>query len=227
MLNPIDYSISKFSSFVDEETLREIEAHGVALTFKKGEVIGVRGDPADDIYYIVDGLIQIGIDGVDGSRFNLTRLGAGHTFGEMSVLLHQPIVHDIHAISNVSLVRMGRGEIRHLMQSNIAFTEAMLKVAYMRLHTTLSHIGDTLNISLESRVAKLIYSIFESNKHDENFINCRQVDLAHGLGVSRVSIGKALKGLVSKKLINLGYGKIDIISVSKLRSFINDTSSTR
>lgn len=224
MLNPIDYSISKFSTFADEVTIRNISDRGQSLIFNKGSIICVRGEPTDCIYYIVDGLVQIGIDRADGSRFNLIRLGAGHTFGEMAVILRQPVIHDIRAISNVSLIRLERREIEKLMLSNIVFTESLLKVAYLRLQTTLSQFGDSLTASLETRTAKLIYSILNSNEHDGDYIHCRQVDLAHGLGVSRVSIGKALKGLVARNLIELGYSRIEIVSLADLRSFIENSN---
>lgn len=81
----------------------------------------------------------------------------------------------------------------------------------MRVQTTLSYIADTLGMSLTARVAKQILSVSESvNK--ANTITIRQVDLAHSLGVSRVSIGKTLKELSEQNLIKIGYGKLEILS---------------
>ena len=82
----------------------------------------------------------------------------------------------------------------------------------MHAHTDmLSYIGDTLGMPLLARVAKQILSVSEG-VDNADIINLRQVDLAHSLGVSRVSIGKALKELSAQELIIIGYGKLEILS---------------
>lgn len=81
----------------------------------------------------------------------------------------------------------------------------------MRVQTTLSYIGDKLGMSLQARVAKQILSVSGSVGNADEII-LRQVDLAHALGVSRVSIGKTVKELSDQNLIKIGYGKLAILS---------------
>lgn len=215
MLNPIDYSISKFVTFANAQTIDEIRTIAETVTFKKGANIETRGDKNDHFYLIDKGLVQLGINGADGSRFNLTRLGPGHTFSETAFFLNQKVAYDAHAESDVSLQKLSRDNVEHMMENSVIFSKALISVASMRLQTTLSHIGDTLGMSLEARVAKQILSVSHSVGNAE-IINLRQVDLAHSLGVSRVSIGKALKELSRKKMIKPGYKKIEILSLNDL-----------
>jgi len=219
MLNPIDYSISKFVTFAGTEVSEAIKARAEIRTFKKGAAIENRGEPVDHFYLIEAGLVQLGINGIDGSRFNLTRLGAGHTFGETAFYLGHTVIHDARAISDVTLLRLNRHEIDTLMGESIAFSKALIAVACMRLQTTLSHIGDTIGMPLKARVAKQILSV-SAGAGGAATIRLRQVDLAHSLGVSRVSIGKALKELSSSNLIALGYGKIEIKDRIKMTDLV-------
>ena len=53
-------------------------------------------------------------------------------------------------------------------------------------------------------------------------VECRQEDLAYILGLPRVSIGKALKGLQQVGLIELHYGKIVMSDVALLTKWAKD-----
>ena len=211
MLNPLDYSISKFVKFADEDVISQIRDLAKPLTFKKGDVIETRGAALDHINLIDEGLVQLGINGVDGSKFNLTRLGPGHTFGETAFFLGYNVIHDAHAESDVLLRKLSRANIDHLMTNSLSFSKALMAVSCMRVQTTLSYIGDKLGMSLQARVAKQILSVSGSVGNADEII-LRQVDLAHALGVSRVSIGKTVKQLSGQNLIKIGYGKLAILS---------------
>ncbi|MDB9814650.1 Crp/Fnr family transcriptional regulator [bacterium] len=211
MLNPIDYSILKFISFVDANTIAEIGDVAESVYFKKGAVIDRAGNPANHIFLINEGLVQLGINGIDGSQFNLARLGPGHTFGEVPYFLNGEVIHDATAKTNVLLQKLSRANVDHLMMHSLNFSKALMAVSSMRVQTTLAYIGDTLGMPLLARTAKQILSVSKS-VNNANTVNLRQVDLAHSLGVSRVSIGKALKVLSTQQLIRIGYGKLEILS---------------
>jgi CRP/FNR family cyclic AMP-dependent transcriptional regulator len=219
MINPIDYSISKFVTFAGDEVIKAIREQAEVRVFKKGTEIENRGEPVDHFYVIEEGLVQLGINGSDGSRFNLTRLGSGHTFGETAFYLNSTVIHDARAKTDVTLLRLDRPVIDCLMEESIEFSKALVAVACMRLQTTLDHIGDTLGMPLKARVAKRILSVSEGAQ-SENIIILKQVELAHSLGVSRVSIGKALKQLKMEGHLSLGYGKIEIIDRDKLEALV-------
>jgi CRP/FNR family cyclic AMP-dependent transcriptional regulator len=215
MMNPIDYSISKFIKFADDDAMTMMRDLGSPLKFKKDAVIETRGEPVDHIYLIENGLVQLGINGADGSKFNLTRLGSGHTFGETAFFLKSKVIHDAHAESEVLLRRLSGADVDHLLTHSLSFSKALMAVSCMRLQTTLSYIGDKVGMTLQGRVAKQILSVSKSAGKTD-IIKLRQVDLAHALGVSRVSIGKALKELSDYGLIEIGYGNLTILSQGEL-----------
>lgn len=215
MLNPIDYSISKFITFADEDAITKIREATKAVNFAKGKVIETRGKAVNHFFLIEEGLVQLGINGIDGSRFNLARLGPGHTFGETAFFLNRKVTYDSNAETDVVLRKLSRVVIDDLMTHSLSFSKALMAVSCMRVQTTLAYIGDNLGMSLQARVAKQILSVSESVEK-ANIISLRQVDLAHSLGVSRVSIGKTLKELSQQNLIKIGYGKLEILSRSGL-----------
>src|SRR2546427_591744 len=61
--------------------------------FQAGEVLFRAGDPADFVYFIVDGAsdgaVEIVLESVSG-RYSLTRIHAGESIGEMAALDGEP-----------------------------------------------------------------------------------------------------------------------------------------
>lgn len=220
MLNPLDYSTGKFITFADASVLVQVSDLAEWVHFKKGAVIATRGKPSDHIFLIDKGVVQLGIKGIDGSQFNLARLGPGHTFGEAEVFLNSNVIHDATAESDVVLQKLSRANVDHLMTVSLSFSKALMAVSCMRVQTMLSYIGDTLGMPLLARVAQQILSV-SKGVNNADTVHLRQVDLAHSLGVSRVSIGKALKTLAKQRIIRIGYGQLEILSREQLMDTVN------
>ena len=219
MADPIDFSTTTLASAATPVLLKSIRSAAEEFVYVKGDLIERRDSPASHISLIRSGLVRLGIDGIDGSRFNMSILGEGNTFGEISLFLGESVRHDAHAETDVVLDRLPLMTVNALLKSHSEFSHVMLRVAYARFGAILDYVADTKKQSLETRAAKLILGISKNSSH-EKIIECRQVDLAHALNVSRVSIGKALKALDRKGLITLGYGNIAIPSIAKLDHFI-------
>lgn len=224
MLDPIDFAIIKFADCVSDELLRQIEAEGEVQRYKKGKTIEQHGDPSTHITLIKSGLIRLRLNEADGTRFNLSILGSGSTFGETALFLGLPTQFDAYCETDVELIRFSNVKIDRLMESNSEFFKALNKIANARVNTMLNYIGASIRAPLETRVAKFL-TLMCNETDDHETIHCRQADLAHALGISRVSMGKSLKSLENKGLIELGYGKILIPSRAKLESAVTSITS--
>jgi glutaminase len=80
---PRDYSLFQ------ELSETELDALVPALTparFAPGAAIFREGAPADSLYIVVDGKVNIGLDLTNGHRRRLASIGPGVTFGEMALL---------------------------------------------------------------------------------------------------------------------------------------------
>jgi len=75
----------------------------------------------------------------------------------------------------------------------------------------------------QARLGKQIVSVSHSLGNSQ-IIFVRPVDLAHSFGLSCVSIGKALKDLSDKHLIQIGYGQIEILSRAELVALVEKAS---
>ena len=216
MPDPIDFSVITLSSVMPTSLREVVYAQAEIRDYAAGDMIEIRGTLATHVSWIKLGMVRLGVDNADGSRFNMSLLNEGNSFGELALFLNQPTRHDAQAETDVTLARISKQGIDKLIATEPEFAHAMLKVAYSRFETTLVYLGDSINFSVEQRAAKLILDM-SKRTGNSNEIVCRQIDLSHALGVSRVSIGKALKSLAKRKLIEVGYGKIKVNSRSGLK----------
>ena len=217
MLDPIDFSIYKFIDCIEDDLWQQVQVAGESCRYKKGSYVERHGELATHMSVIKSGLIRLELNSVDGSRFNMSILGNGSSFGETALFLDLPVQFDAFCETDSELLRLPMSAVDQLFSSNGHYGKALAKLAHARVHTLLGYIGNSLNKSLESRAANLLVMMLNESK-EHLTIRCRQADLANALGVSRVSLGKALNTLKSIGLIELGYGKIVILSLSELKS---------
>lgn len=201
----------QIAPLVSSETLDKINMTAQTLRYKQGAAIELRGQAVNHFYLIKQGMMQLGVNRRDRSQFNLVRLNAGHSFGERAFFLGGTAVFDVRAETDVILLKLSRPVIDRLMTESLDFSKAVTMVAYKRLARTLSHIGDVQKLPLDARLAKQILTISKSCQNAD-VTRVRHIDLAHALAVTRVSIGKTIKELSDKSLIDIGYGKLEILS---------------
>ena len=74
-------------------------------------------------------------------------------------------------------------------------------------------------LPIRARTAKILLIMMRSSG-DINAFKCRQSDLAYTLGVSRMSLSKALKQLARLGLIETGYGEIKVPNFETLAAWV-------
>lgn len=69
-----------------------------------GEVILRRGQPGKAFYVVLEGVVEVSLEGADGRKLSLARLEEGATFGELSVLRGAPVSADVIAVTRAKLL---------------------------------------------------------------------------------------------------------------------------
>jgi CRP-like cAMP-binding protein len=115
--------------------LRRPQLEAVAHTFTEesfppGQRILRQGFQGTGFYVIVDGEVAVRIDGEDRAR-----LGKGDFFGEMSILLGDPPVADIVAVSPLRALHLGGPDLPGFLQQNPQVMYRMLQSVARRLRT--------------------------------------------------------------------------------------------
>ena len=99
---------------------------------------------------------------------------------------------------------------------------ALLTITLHRLHFVAEVMDAQRRWPLAVRIAHLLLTSVVDRTNAGHEVSCRQEDLATILGVSRVSIGKALKALQSEGLVIVKYGRILLPDVARLSAWVDD-----
>lgn len=112
---------------LDAGHVAEIMRYLRARSCERGEIVVRRGDPADAMYFVASGEVEVRIP--DGAR----RLGAGEFFGEIGVLRGGERSATVTAAADSRLLVLGAGDLRHLMDLNPEMARRIRETAEGRL----------------------------------------------------------------------------------------------
>jgi CRP-like cAMP-binding protein len=115
-------ALAKLSLFSDlERPQLEAVAHTMSEeSFPAGQRILRQGFAGGGFFIILDGEVSVRIDGQD-----ITRLGKGDFFGEISLLLGEPPIADVITLSPVSALQLAGPDLRAFL---LAFPPVMFRM---------------------------------------------------------------------------------------------------
>tara|TARA_R110000824_G_scaffold162460_2_gene338127 strand:+ start:3667 stop:4332 length:666 start_codon:yes stop_codon:yes gene_type:complete len=202
------------------ETVRgALLGRGQARSFAKGQIIQQRGDTAKEFWYVESGSVQIGRYGVGGRLTLFALLGAGDAFGELAFMGEFPRTVDAIAGSDSVLIRIGERELWSLMDSDPAITRLLLKTMALTVQESFDLIESSRSLSVPQKLAQALLQLC-GDQEDGAQVMATQQDLADLVGVSRVSLGKAMTRLQVAGVIEPGYGFVKIRDRTGLRDMV-------
>jgi len=205
-----------FVMALPEAVRGDLLGRGQARSFAKGQIIQQRGDTAREFWYVESGSVQIGRYGVGGRLTLFALLGAGDAFGELAFMGEFPRTVDAIAGSDCVLIRIGERELWSLMDTDAAVTRLLLKTMALTVQEAFDLIESSRNLSVPQKLAQALLQL-SGNQEDGGQVMATQQDLADLVGVSRVSLGKAMTRLQGAGVIEPGYGFVTIRNRAELR----------
>lgn len=220
MSGPTSLTGTGFVAALPDTVRRDLLARGQVRLFQKGQMIQQRGDPAQEFWYVESGSVQIGRYAIDGRLTLFTLLGAGDTFGELAFMGEFTRTVDAIAGTDCTLIRLGDNELQSLIESDAAVTRLLIKTMALTVQDALNLIESTRSLSVPQRLAQTLLQLCGA-QGDGAEILVTQQDLAYLLGVSRVSLGKALARLEAGGSVERGYGSVLLRDVTALRDMLD------
>ena len=131
-----------------------------------------------------------------------------------------PRTHDISSIGETEVYQLSKIKFDRLYNQEPSISRALLKTTLTRTHILLELLDAIRRLPILERTAKVLLSMSYVSG-GSNSLRGRQDDLAYTIGVTRVSLGKALKQLNDLGLIQIGYGKIIIVDQLELMNWVD------
>ena len=187
-----------------------------------GEMLYRKGDPVGGFYGVVQGSIKVSTLGEDGREGILSVVEPGNWFGEASLMDGLPRPHDATAMQPSLVLVISQPAFNRLMQRGV-FARAMGRLLCGRLRALYGMVEDSMLRSTRTRIARRLLTLARGDatlsSNARACVTVSQEALAMMLGITRQTLSKELKALARAGVLSLGYGRIDIISLSALESF--------
>lgn len=225
--DPLHLNCPAFLHLLKPQTAALVKQAGSLMHYQDGQLIHSRGADKPGLSIVESGAVFAGITDASGKQLIVGVLGQGQCFGEFTLFTSLVRTHDVTAVGETQVYQIPSTAFMALFEQHSDIAKAMLEATLYRLHIMLESMDAIRRLPVLERCAKLLLIIsYTANMHIN--IPVKQEELANTVGVSRVSMGKALQTLQKQGLIQLGYGALHIPDRNKLVSWLLDrTSDTR
>jgi len=192
---------------ISERSRAALIALGKPRRYTDGQFIMQQGDKPRGFFAVVSGQVMVGRYGGDGNLTIFGVAGAGDLFGEQAFLVNQPRLADAVADGAVEVVHIDGTVFRKLIATDPDLSMLIIRSLAQQLYVATQRL-DSDRMTLAGRLAQVLLSM-ESD--GDQAVTCTQQQLADLIGVSRVSLGMAVRQLEKAGAIAGGYGKVRIV----------------
>ncbi|NDZ18948.1 Crp/Fnr family transcriptional regulator [Variovorax sp. WS11] len=191
------------------------------VLFRPGDVVVRKGDPAKDWLGVGEGLLKVSTVHRTGKVVMFSTLPEGSWGGEGTVFKRELFRYDMIAMRPSRVIHLPAATFRWLLDTSVEFSHIIISLLNERLATFMAMVEIDRLSDPVARVACAIGTMFNPvlHPHIGPLLTLSQTELGELIGMSRQSIGAALKRLESEGLISTEYGGIVVKSLAGLSNY--------
>lgn len=212
------------------EALAGILAMGSRRRVDAKDVVFNRGDPGNDIYFLLSGGVKVSTLSREGKEIIFDVLVAGDFFGDMSLFDDKPRTGTVTALVPSAFLSLGKAKFLDLLEKYPAVSVRLIKTLTARLRLMDTFLEDVLFLDAEARLAKRVVALSrifgQEGKNGEIKIDLKmsQQEMANLVGIARESVNKHFKGWEKSGVIGLDKGCLILQQPQLLEALVKQLS---
>jgi CRP/FNR family cyclic AMP-dependent transcriptional regulator len=184
----------------------------------KGQTVSRFGDLPRSWIGVAEGLLKVSRADVEGRGMMLTGVPQGRWIGEAAIVRGNARRYDIVAVRESRLVHIPVATMARLLEESVAFSRVVLSNLNERVSQSIEMIEiDRLDDPV-ARVARTLGAVFHSLP-DPHVVPLSHSELGELVGLSRQTVGAALKQLAGEGLVAAAPGRLVLKEVRRLREY--------
>jgi CRP-like cAMP-binding protein len=171
-------------------------------TLAPGEVIFDEGDPADRLYVIRSGEVELVRENAARQRV-VARLGPGDFFGELGVVLSEPRTARAVAVSQTRLIALDRETLEGMIVDQPEIAIRMIRVLVSRLIEAERRLA---GLGVDDLLGPVVRALLRHGRPDEGsglHVSIKLREIAATAGLSMLEAHRAVHQLMDRELIEL------------------------
>ena len=193
-----------------------------------GEYVCRVGKPITYWFGVIDGLLKMSSDNVDGVSMTFLGVPPGGWFGEGTALKREPYRYNIQALRKSVVAGLPIDTFHWLLDHSIGFNRFVMNQLNERLGQFIAAREiDRMN-NPDLRVARSLASLFNPVLYPGvgEVLRITQQELAYLVGLSRQRVNEALAALQERGSIRIEYGGLRVLDLAALRSSVFTSKKT-
>ncbi len=191
------------------------------VELEPGEQICRIGKPATFWFGVVDGLLKMSNDRLDGAPMTFAGLPPGGWFGEGTVLKREPYRYNVQALRRSVVGGIPVDTFHDLLDHSIAFNRFVMQQLNERLGQFIAAREIDRLTRVEERVARSLAALFNPVLYPGvgQLLRITQQELGYLVGLSRQRINEALRTLQAEGVLRLEYGGVRVPDLERLKGY--------
>lgn len=191
-----------------EEDVRAMLSLARRSTYRRGEVVFHRHDPADAMHLVTKGRFDVRIATPLGDEVALAIWGPGDIFGELAVLTDRARTATVTALEPAETLVVRGSELRRLAQRHPSLDEVLVRVLAERVAFLSERLVEAYTVDAETRVARRVLELARVYGGGAPVvIPVIQDELAALAGTSRATVNRVLRDAERRGLVELRRGR--------------------
>lgn len=211
-------SVPRLSNLLLPDEWQHVQSLAVRRKYRDGEIIHDRGDVEQTIGVVIAGRVKLINPRSDGLEVFSGLIHTGQNYGDAALLHGAARQHRAEAIGETTIGHVGMANFNRLL-GNAAIARAFYIVASFRLSVSLALLDDMRTLAPEVRLGRLIHRMHLAADGSDR-LEFLQEDFAGMLGVSTVTLAKALRQLTGHGFVATGYRHIRISDPARLAAWL-------
>jgi CRP-like cAMP-binding protein len=181
-----------------------------------------RGEPADQWFGVIEGLVKMSVSLPDGRLSTFTGVTAGGWAGEGSLLKVGPWRYDGVAVRESRMACVPRHTFERLVSTSLAFNRFLLAQLNARLSLFVGLVEYDRLLGPDARVARCLASLFDPDLYPAvgNFVQLSQEEIGLLSAVSRQRTNESLHQLERDGLLRVEFGGVTVLDLAGLRGYV-------
>lgn len=188
-----------------------------AQMFKKNQIIYRQGEIAKSFYYLKNGQVQVFVNSLNGLEKMLTIIKKEKIFGEASFFDGFPRISSAKALSDSEIIMIDKVDIILYFQKQPSLALNFIELLSQKVRMLSNEIDNISFLSAEKRITQYLLNL---NLYPNCPIDCTHEDIGKAVGVSRVTVSRALNKFSQSGWIDTKYKKIVVLDENALVKFL-------
>jgi CRP-like cAMP-binding protein len=199
------------------DDVRTVLALARRSTYRKGEVVFHRHDPADSVHLVVKGRFDVRIVTALGDTVALGIRGPGETFGELAVITEGDRSATVVALEPGETLVVRGSELRRLARRHPSVDEVFVRLLSERVAVLSERLVEAYTVGAETRVARRVLDLTQVfGGPPPVAIPLIQEDIAALAGTSRATVNRVLRDAERQGIVELQRGRTVVLDEAAL-----------